>query len=177
MWWSRPSKVKTIAKGLLLLTVVVGIVGCDRVSKHVATQMLAGQSTQSHLLDTVRLSYSENPGSFLSLGAELPEPVRFAIFTVVVGILLAWLTVHAFLARWSGASLLGLTLFIAGGASNWFDRLSDGRVVDFLNVGLGPIRTGIFNVADMALLAGVAILFISEYSRGRKQRHGNRRSA
>jgi signal peptidase II len=91
--------------------------------------------------------------------------------------LLVGLTIHAVLARWSGASLLGLTLFVAGGASNWVDRLSDGRVVDFLNVGVGPIRTGIFNVADMAILAGVVIVFVSEYSRDRKQRHGNQRAA
>jgi signal peptidase II len=30
--------------------------------------------------------------------------------------------------------------------------------VDFLNVGIGPLRTGIFNVADMAIMLGVALL-------------------
>jgi signal peptidase II len=35
-----------------------------------------------------------------------------------------------------------------------------GRVVDFLNVGLGPVRTGIFNVADMAIMAGVILLIV-----------------
>ena len=170
------SELKTVAKRLLLLALVVGIVGCDRVSKHVAAQTLAGEPAQSYLLDTVQLSYAENPGSFLSLGAELPELVRFAIFTLGVGIVLVWLTAHAILARWSGASLVGVTMFVAGGASNWVDRLSDGIVVDFLKVGVGPIRTGIFNVADMALMAGLVILCLSEIFRGRKQRHGHRRS-
>ena len=31
-------------------------------------------------------------------------------------------------------------------------------MVDFLNVGIGPLRTGIFNVADMAIMLGVALL-------------------
>lgn len=168
---------KIVVQRLLLLTLVLAIVGCDRVSKQVATETLAGEPPQSFLFDTFRLSYAENPGSFLSLGAELPESYRFALFTLGAGSLLVWLIVHAFLARWSSARLFGLLLFVAGGASNWFDRLSDGRVVDFLNVGVGPIRTGIFNVADMALLAGLIILIFSEYFRGRKQRHGNRRSA
>lgn len=35
-----------------------------------------------------------------------------------------------------------------------------GRVIDFLNVGIGSLRTGIFNVADMAILAGVGILIV-----------------
>ena len=38
-----------------------------------------------------------------------------------------------------------------------------GSVIDFLNVGLGQFRTGIFNLADVAILAGVAILFIEGY--------------
>jgi signal peptidase II len=31
-------------------------------------------------------------------------------------------------------------------------------VVDFLNVGIGPLRTGIFNVADMAITAAAILL-------------------
>ena len=33
-----------------------------------------------------------------------------------------------------------------------------GAVVDFLNVGIGPLRTGVFNVADMAIMAGAGLL-------------------
>jgi signal peptidase II len=41
------------------------------------------------------------------------------------------------------------------------DRLIyDGRVTDFLNVGIGPLRTGIFNLADMAILAGALLLVL-----------------
>ena len=36
--------------------------------------------------------------------------------------------------------------------------LREGRVVDFLNVGVGPVRTGIFNFADVAILGGVLFL-------------------
>ena len=162
------SRVKTLTKHLLLLAAVVSIVGCDHVSKHVATERLAGEPTQSYFFDMVRLSYAENPGSFLSLGAELPEPVRFTLFVLGTGVLLVFLIGYVLSARWSGASFAGLALFAAGGASNWVDRLSNGHVVDFLNVGVGPIRTGIFNVADMAILAGVVVLVFSEYSRGRK---------
>jgi signal peptidase II len=169
-------KVKTLARHLLLMAAVVSIVGCDRVSKHIATETLAGEPTRSYLFDIVRLSYAENSGSFLSLGAELPEPVRSALFTVGTGVFLVFLIAHAIRTHWSGARLLGLSLFVAGGASNWMDRLPDGSVVDFLNVGLGPIRTGIFNVADMAILAGVVVLLSSEYCRGRKQRHRQQRS-
>ena len=62
----------------------------------------------------------------------------------------------AIVFRWSGWPLLGLTLFVAGGASNWLDRVVRGSVIDFINVGVGSLRTGIFNVADVAIMLGVA---------------------
>lgn len=40
------------------------------------------------------------------------------------------------------------------------DRVTLGRVIDFLNVGIGPLGTGIFNVADMAIIAGVVMLIV-----------------
>jgi signal peptidase II len=49
---------------------------------------------------------------------------------------------------------------VAGGASNLLDRLAFGRVIDFINVGLGSVRTGIFNVADMAIMLGAAVVVL-----------------
>jgi signal peptidase II len=38
-----------------------------------------------------------------------------------------------------------------------------GSVVDFMNVGVGSFRTGIFNVADVAILAGIGLLLAERY--------------
>jgi len=43
-----------------------------------------------------------------------------------------------------------------------------GSVIDFLNVGIGPIRTGIFNVADMAIMAGIGIFLLVELNEHRR---------
>jgi hypothetical protein len=52
-------------------------------------------------------------------------------------------------------------LIASGGFSNWIDRARfDGVVVDFMNMGLGPVRTGVFNVADIAILVGIGLLFV-----------------
>jgi signal peptidase II len=166
------SMAKSITRYLVFLMLVVSIGGCDRISKDIATDTLAGSPTQSFLFDTVRLTYAENPGAFLSLGAGLSESLRFAIFTIGIGLFLAALIVYAFRSRWHGLKFFGFSLFVAGGIANWADRMTDGLVVDFLNVGVGPIRTGIFNVADMSLLAGVVILIVGDFWQGRKQRHG-----
>jgi len=49
-----------------------------------------------------------------------------------------------------------------GGASNLIDRASRGHVVDFLNLGVGSLRTGIFNVADVAVLLGAVLIVVGD---------------
>jgi signal peptidase II len=61
-------------------------------------------------------------------------------------------------SRWPRRSLVGVAIFVAGGASNLLDRITYGMVIDFMKVGIGPLRTGIFNVADMAIMLGAGIL-------------------
>ena len=41
-------------------------------------------------------------------------------------------------------------------------------VIDFLNVGIGPVRTGVFNVADMAIMAGAGMAVIYGYWPGNR---------
>jgi len=63
--------------------------------------------------------------------------------------------------RWwrCGPLLQGATAPVAigaalgGASSNLFDRLWRGGVVDFIDLGFWPV----FNVADVAIVAGVAI--------------------
>ncbi len=137
---------------------ILATVGCDRVTKHLAAAALADGRARSFMADTVRLEYAENSGAFLGLGGSWPVEVRTSLFTVGNALLLSALVVTAIRRRWTGLALAGVALFVAGGASNLADRVVWGSVVDFMNVGVGPIRTGIFNVADMAIMAGAATL-------------------
>ena len=57
--------------------------------------------------------------------------------------------------------LRSLALILAGGLGNQIDRLLfQGGVTDFLFLTLGPLHTGIFNVADMAIMAGALLLLL-----------------
>ena len=149
----------------VLLVAAVATIGCDRVTKQVATATLAGTPGRSFLADTVRLEYVENTGGFLSLGANLPSRARMWLFTIGTGIMLLALIAMAYRFVDGSWSMLGLTLFVAGGASNWMDRVFRGSVVDFLNVGIGPVRTGIFNMADAAIMLGVCTLMLAQFGR------------
>jgi signal peptidase II len=152
---------------MALLIAICATIGCDRVTKQVAAATLAGTPSRSFLADTIRLEYVENVGAFLGLGAEWPPPVRTALFIIGTGALLVMMVGAAIRFHWPDRALLGLALFVAGGASNWFDRLMHGSVIDFMNVGLGPMRTGIFNVADMAIMLGAGIVVFASYRSGK----------
>lgn len=147
---------------LALVVAIAATISCDRATKHIAVTTLVGVPSQSFLADTVRLEYVENTGGFLSLGADLPPVVRTVLFTVGTGLTLGALVAGAILFRWTGWPLVGLSLFVAGGASNWVDRVVRGCVIDFINIGFGPLRTGIFNVADVAIMLGVGIVVLAE---------------
>lgn len=145
---------------ILLLTLLI-TVGCDQATKQIARENLPRGETVTLWEDTVRLHYSENSGAFLSAGSQLGEELRFAIFTVGVALILAVLSLYLLLARGVTAGpAVAMALVVGGGLGNLVDRvLHDGAVVDFLNVGIGPLRTGIFNVADVFIVAGVLFLF------------------
>jgi signal peptidase II len=146
---------------LLLLFVVLVWVSFDQATKVIAKRDLAGEPAQEYLGGAVRLEYAENVGSFLSLGASLPAETRFWVFTVFSSLLVLGLAVYALRASEETPLLVfvGISLVIAGGLGNLIDRLThDGRVVDFMQLGIGPLRTGVFNVADVAIMGGVALV-------------------
>jgi signal peptidase II len=153
---------RRLATPLLLVLLLTATVGCDRVTKRIAVQTLAGAPARTFLGGTVTMLYAENTGGFLSLGAELPPRVRTAVFVGATGLLLVVLAAAIVRQRRDPWSLLGAALFLAGGASNWIDRAAHGKVVDFLNLGVGSVRTGVFNVADVAIMAGLVLLVAIE---------------
>jgi len=156
---TRPFATKWAAR-VALLALAATTIGCDQMSKHFATLHLMGEPRQSFLGDSIRLEYAENQGAFLSLGAGFPPWLRTAVFSFGTAIILAACAVAAVRHRRVNLPVVGLCLILAGGVSNLADRITKGAVVDFLNVGVGGLRTGIFNVADLAIVAGIALLLL-----------------
>ena len=120
----------------------------------------------SFAADTVRLQVAHNEGAFLSFGATLPEAWRLAALRIGVSAMLLALFAYRLATKGGLALLLPLALILAGGTSNLIDRfIHGGYVVDFINIGVGQLRTGIFNVADVTITAGVFMLLVSNLHR------------
>ncbi len=147
--------------GLVLLILVV-LTGCDQATKSIARTSLASAPPISLLHDSVRFEYTENPGAILGLGADLPAAVRLWGFAGIVSIILVLTFIFALKRNTINLpQLVGLSFVAAGGLGNLLDRLyNNGAVVDFANLGIGPLRTGIFNLADVAIVAGVCIILL-----------------
>jgi len=146
----------------LMLLVLVSCVGCDQATKQIVRTRLPESVAYSFFGDVFRLQHMQNHGAFLSLGDTLSGPARFAVFTLAVGAALAAMVVYLVRKRDIAATdVVAFSLIAGGGIGNLIDRiLYAGGVTDFLNLGIGPVRTGVFNVADIAIMLGAGMLLV-----------------
>ncbi|MCG7564211.1 MULTISPECIES: signal peptidase II [Pseudoalteromonas] len=145
------------------ISVIAGAGMClDQLSKWFASDYLNGWQMASYWHDLVRLGYRENSGVFLSLGSELPAPLRSVLFIGVIGLLLVAILLYTLKSEdLNRNQITGLSLVLSGGVSNLIDRvLNNGAVIDFLNLGIGELRTGVFNIADVAIMCGAVMLIL-----------------
>lgn len=157
----------TISKRIsLVIIVLITCISCDQSTKSVAESLLSDAGTFSFLGDSLRLQLAHNTGAFLSFGAKLPIALRTGLFSAGVGfMLLALLAYLLFSKSLSVLELIALSFLLAGGVGNLIDRIFLGYVVDFINIGIGPLRTGIFNVADIAVSAGALMLMFDAFGK------------
>jgi signal peptidase II len=99
------------------------------------------------------LTMAWNEGISYSLFATQSQWALVLLSLVLCGLLIVWL---AKAARPLQAACFGL--IIGGALGNALDRLMHGAVVDFLHFHWGNWSWYIFNVADVAIVAGVALL-------------------
>jgi signal peptidase II len=160
-----------LTKVLIILAIVMTSVGCDQTAKMIAKTELDFNVSRSFFRGVVRFQYAENTGAFLSLGAHLPPIVRAAAVLLMAMVLFAGfgaLLVRAHRLR--TALMIAYSLILAGAFGNLVDRVfNDGKVIDFLVVGIGPVHTGIFNLADVLIMGGVALVFLTMF---RHKEHG-----
>ncbi len=118
--------------------------------------------------DFFRLVYVRNPGAAMGL-APFGRWTLVAI-SAAAAVLLTWLLLTtAPRLRWRR---LAMGMILGGALGNLVDRVFyGGLVVDFLDFGLGVHRFWAFNVADMGVSCGGALLLV-RLLREDRERHG-----
>lgn len=126
----------------------------DRASKVlVSDYMTLGQSIPV-LPGVLHLTYIKNPGAAFGM---FPGQGWFLIF---VGVLVvAAMLFYAYSAGRNSLLQLALALMSGGATGNLIDRILYREVIDFIDFRIWPV----FNVADIALVAGVGMLLLDMY--------------
>ena len=148
-----------------LLAAAAAALAADQLTKAWARRALVAGVTKPFVAFwSWRLSF--NPGTAFSIitGADGAR-VLLAVVGVVAAIVLAG---YAWRRAPSTAAAVGYGLCAAGALGNAIDRIAIGRVTDFILWSAGGHDWPIFNVADAALVAGVALLALPRSSRARQ---------
>jgi signal peptidase II len=121
-------------------------------------------------------------GQFFRLTLGFNTGVAFSMFTnsglwplILTGVIILGLAVWSvrelqagelpLLAAWPLGFILG------GAVGNFVDRLLDGQVVDFIDVGLGTLRWPAFNLADSFIVVGIAWLVLMKLGTAAEERN------
>lgn len=151
-----------LRKAVTLFFIALVLIFIDQYTKYIAhysveykyKEMLGG-----HFL----LSYTENRGAMLSLGANMEGKWYTVLFQIVPIFVLLYLAYYIMkdLMKISWFESLAYTFLVAGGASNLYDRISrDRAVIDFMVLKWGEISTGIFNFADVWISIAFIMLIL-----------------
>ena len=115
------------------------------------------------------IRYTENPGAAFGLFRRFPAGARGPLFHLVsIG---AVVLITSYFLRLTGArqerwARIGLPLVLGGALGNWVDRLARGFVIDFIEAHWREVYTWpSFNVADSAIVVGVALLVVDGFVR------------
>lgn len=136
------------------LACAAAVLALDQLTKAVVSAHLIPGEPVPMLGQVVRLTLVHNTGAAFGLfpGSRLPFILISALAIAVVLYLFARDAYRSFANR----VLLGCIL--GGALGNLVDRIRWGRVVDFIDVGIGTVRWPVFNVADSAVTLGVILL-------------------
>ncbi|MBI4234671.1 signal peptidase II [Candidatus Peregrinibacteria bacterium] len=113
------------------------------------------------------MAFTKNPG--IAFGIALPQFLIISL-TIALLILIIFLSLREFQMS-SRLTQLSLSLILAGGLSNLYDRLTRGFVVDFISLDFKIFRYPDFNLADAYIFVGVLLILLF-YAKIKKNKHG-----
>jgi len=137
--------------GVALLAVLL-----DQVTKGVIANTFT-HAEQVPVSTFLNLVYVLNPGAAFSFLAEAGGWQRY--FFIVLALLVSACLAHMLRKQRPRYESLGLSLILGGALGNVLDRITTGKVVDFLDLHWHGMHWLAFNLADVFISTGVSLLF------------------
>lgn len=154
-----PLRNNVLFSRLVIIFLVLLNIGCDQVSKRVVRENVSHREYIPLIKNHFILTNVENTGAMLGFGANFPPVLKLILFQVlpfaVLLVLLYRMLTKIHTNKWM---IMAFAFVIGGGIGNLIDRIALGSVTDFFQIRLGFFKTGIFNMADVAVTTGVLLI-------------------
>lgn len=154
-----------LSRTLSIILLIIGNIALDQISKVIVRTTINKTDYIPLIGDYFTLMNVENTGAFLGMGSDLNPTVKIIALMIIPVFVLGYLIYYILKNKnLDKMSLIALSCIAGGGISNVYDRIVMGSVTDFLHIDLGGIfRTGIFNIADVSVSAGMIALLIASF--------------
>lgn len=128
--------------------------------KGTSTKVKKLQETIFH--NKIMIDKCHNFGAILNLGDQKPKTVR-RISELILGCIIVAFAL-ALAGKRSSLYCFGMALLLGGSASNVYDRVERGYVVDYFrfNIGWKKLKQVVFNLADMFIIFGAVIVLMEK---------------
>jgi len=146
-------------------SLILLVITADQLTKKLAVTFLKNKEQSISIIPNLfSLTYAENKG--IAFGLEFAPPIVLLLLTALITTIVL---IYVFRSKNRTALfLVPFALIIGGGVGNMIDRITIGRVVDFLYLDLynGNIfgyylsLWPIFNIADSAISIGASLLLL-----------------
>ena len=150
----------------LVAVVAVFVFVLDRITKLLVESSIPNGSSVEVVGEWIRISHVTNTGAAFGL---LPE--RTTLLSILsVAAVLAIVFYYRRLAADSRLIAATLGMQLGGAFGNLVDRIGQGYVVDFVDVGIpGGVRFWSFNVADSSIVVGIIAVTVLLWWQERQQ--------
>ncbi len=144
--------------------IILGITGSIVIVDHITKRLVSNKILMHEHIDVLpflRIVYVENKGAAFGLFTWLGNDIFIFISIcaiIVITIILLRIPV--------GLELIGLVLILGGAIGNLIDRLTIGKVIDFIDLYIGKWHWPAFNVADLSLTMGIIIFLVKGLKKG-----------
>lgn len=149
----------SIRRWLLLISIALGVIVLDQLSKTVILNTLAVYESVPIFAPYLQFTHSTNEGAAFGIGAGASEVFLVIAILVVIAMLV-------FYPRIEGRMImlrLALGLIVGGALGNAIDRLLHGHVIDFIHYQIPGILSNVSNIADHAIVFGVLLVFYDSW--------------
>jgi signal peptidase II len=145
----------------LFYTIVI-VLAVDGISKIWAEHSLKLYQPVSVIGDIFRFTLGYNTGVAFGMFANGGAWPLVITGFIIIG-LIGWFVKALYVAQFPGYAAWPIGLLLGGALGNFIDRLPDGRVTDFLDIGIGATRWPTFNLADSFILIGISCLMLLSF--------------